>query len=292
MWVCGALAVLLPVIAISVPEPPPADPLCLFTDPCLARPVITLRGCNPCYINMTKDYNDFGATCHDRKDGNLNGQVVTIGTFTFLFTDYRLPQLQLTAFHFPPHHRNQNQTGEVIDTSKPGEYQFHYECVDTTGLSAVATRVIYVRGKTADKTKLHKATHLHTLTNLLDSRPNIGTTKQRMGSRGSAKTAATRTTGTAAAVEGVVTGSGRRKRTGSNGTSKGASGRGRGKEGGTVADALSQATCTIEENHVRRGHDIHPSVDADTRWVGSKCSRCTHSVFRSVLVLVQRSDLL
>jgi hypothetical protein len=76
----AVLLVLLGVVQATVVQAaPPPDPLCLFTDPCKARPVITVRGCNPCYLTKTTAYKDQGASCHDLKDGTLDGQVVTIG---------------------------------------------------------------------------------------------------------------------------------------------------------------------------------------------------------------------
>jgi hypothetical protein len=76
------------LLALARAENPPPDPLCLFTNPCKARPKIAVRGCNPCYISMTSEYNDQGATCYDMKDGNLNGQVVTIGRWhSMLYLD-------------------------------------------------------------------------------------------------------------------------------------------------------------------------------------------------------------
>ena len=115
---------------------PPPDPLCLFTNPCKARPVIKIRGCNPCYLTEDKEYDDQGAECHDQKDGNLNGAVVTIG--------------------------------DVINTKKPGEYQFHYECRNSLGINAVDTRKIIVKGSAIGEST-HQPTHLHSLTNLVDT---------------------------------------------------------------------------------------------------------------------------
>ena len=117
----------------------PIDPLCLFTAPdkCRARPKLKVMGDNPVRIHVlthkernfkSKDaqdqrelrhYEDAGASCSDAVDGNLGGDVVTIG--------------------------------EIVDLARPGVYHFHYECYNRLGLAAVpATRAIIVYGRADD----------------------------------------------------------------------------------------------------------------------------------------------
>jgi hypothetical protein len=74
----------------------------------------------------------------------------------------------------------------VINTNKPGEYQFSYECVNSAGLSAVGTRNIIVRGDTHGGS-LHKATTLSTHTELIDSRPPIPSKQTHLRNGGKGK---------------------------------------------------------------------------------------------------------
>jgi hypothetical protein len=61
----------------------PHDPLCLFTNPCLNRPQLSLKGHRIVVVPMLqkweqqkdldKHYEDSGASCSDPKDGDLSG---------------------------------------------------------------------------------------------------------------------------------------------------------------------------------------------------------------------------
>jgi hypothetical protein len=123
------------------------DYACLFTHPCKYQPKITIRGPSTVHIKMLtpdevaanspRHYDDMGASCSDIRDGDLSEAVVT--------------------------------TGDVINLKKPGEYQFHYECVNKHQVGAVATRHIIVEGLL--HLGSHKPATLGTMSKYLDNRP-------------------------------------------------------------------------------------------------------------------------
>jgi len=123
--------------APGTPSAEPSDPYCLFTNPCKARPKITLLGANPVRIHVLtanekglkkataldqdklRHYEDAGASCSDAVDGSLADDVVT--------------------------------TGEIVDLDRTGTYHFHYECYNRMGMAAhTVTREIIVFGRRED----------------------------------------------------------------------------------------------------------------------------------------------